>query len=294
MTTPPWVLHPSSHSVPVAPRNAAPHLDLFTESSMDATARASPGFSERAFEGAHSTPTVCFGLPPPLAPAPAPTTVNASPTAAADATAAVAAATTTASFDLASLVAPAPAPATATATAIGVEPSRLHDAHLPGHQWSNSGQAPEQLLASLMQSTLGSGPPAVSWWDNSITSAAFAQPLVDDWPHVASASAGSSLTISSSSSYRSGNGLPLVGSRIKPFIARLHSMLADPDHFMDCLCWDDEGLCFIVAHTTPRLFDEVLPTAFGHRNLHSFTRQLNIYGFRRCTTAELRDKLDVA
>lgn len=62
-------------------------------------------------------------------------------------------------------------------------------------------------------------------------------------------------------------------------IARLQSMLSNPDRFGDCLIWDTDGLCFIVAHTAPGLYEEVLPEAFRHSNLHLFTRQLNIYRF---------------
>lgn len=85
----------------------------------------------------------------------------------------------------------------------------------------------------------------------------------------------------------------MLDLRIKPFIAKLHDMLSNPDRFGDCFMWDSDGVCLLVAHNAPRLYEQVLPAAFGHSNLHSLTRQLNIYGFRRCTRAGLAAKLDV-
>ncbi len=82
-------------------------------------------------------------------------------------------------------------------------------------------------------------------------------------------------------------------ARLKPFIEKLYNILAQPASFRDCLVWDEAGTAFIVSHANPRLLQQVLPDAFGHSNLHSFTRQLNIYGFTRCTSAELLSKLDV-
>lgn len=82
-------------------------------------------------------------------------------------------------------------------------------------------------------------------------------------------------------------------ARLKPFIEKLFNILAQPASFRDCLVWDESGTAFIVSHANPRLLQQVLPDAFGHSNLHSFTRQLNIYGFTRCTSAELLSKLDV-
>lgn len=82
-------------------------------------------------------------------------------------------------------------------------------------------------------------------------------------------------------------------ARLKPFIEKLFNILAQPAAFRDCLVWDESGTAFIVSHANPRLLQQVLPDAFGHSNLHSFTRQLNIYGFTRCTSAELLSKLDV-
>ena len=82
-------------------------------------------------------------------------------------------------------------------------------------------------------------------------------------------------------------------AQLKPFIEKLYSILVRPSSFRDCLVWDEAGTAFIVSHANPRLLQQVFPDAFGHSNLHSFTRQLNIYGFTRCTSAELLRKLNV-
>lgn len=62
-------------------------------------------------------------------------------------------------------------------------------------------------------------------------------------------------------------------ARLKPFIEKLYSILSQPANFRDCLVWDEGGTCFIVSHANPRLLSQVLPDAFGHSNLHSFTSQ---------------------
>jgi hypothetical protein len=72
----------------------------------------------------------------------------------------------------------------------------------------------------------------------------------------------------------------------------MYDLLAHPANFRDCSVWDEAGAAFIVSHANPRLLQQVFPGAFGHSNLHSFTRQLNIYGFARITSTELRSKLD--
>ncbi|KAK4055260.1 hypothetical protein OIV83_000542 [Microbotryomycetes sp. JL201] len=79
--------------------------------------------------------------------------------------------------------------------------------------------------------------------------------------------------------------------KIKPFIAKLTHLVDNPDEFRDCIVWDDAGSSFIVCHASGRLLQEVLPKFFGHSNIHSFTRQLNVYGFTRMSQAELADKL---
>jgi len=84
-----------------------------------------------------------------------------------------------------------------------------------------------------------------------------------------------------------------LSSGLQPFVEKLYRMLSQPTSFCGCVSWDTAGTSFIVSHNNPRLYTHVLPDAFGHSNLHSFTRQLNIYGFKRCTSMELLQKLDI-
>ncbi|GAA6052709.1 hypothetical protein NBRC10513_003438 [Rhodotorula toruloides] len=102
--------------------------------------------------------------------------------------------------------------------------------------------------------------------------------------------------------------------RVKPFIAKLNHLLGHPESYQDCIVWDSTGEAFIV-NANKRFCDEVLPRLFGHRNLASFTRQLNVrrelcastfpfseansarsqqvYGFRRLSNSELMSRIDV-
>ncbi|ORY73396.1 HSF-type DNA-binding-domain-containing protein [Leucosporidium creatinivorum] len=75
---------------------------------------------------------------------------------------------------------------------------------------------------------------------------------------------------------------------VKPFIAKLLELLDNPSEYCDCLVWDDAGRGVIICNS-PRLTQEILPRFFGHSNIHSFTRQLNVYGFSRMSQAELAD-----
>ncbi|GAA5944348.1 hypothetical protein JCM3775_002892 [Rhodotorula graminis] len=79
---------------------------------------------------------------------------------------------------------------------------------------------------------------------------------------------------------------------IKPFVQKLFSMLSDPEHYQDVILWNHAGDAFFVAHND-RFINEVLPNAFGHSNVHSFTRQLNVYNFQRMNVAQLRSALDL-
>ncbi|GAA5838544.1 hypothetical protein JCM9279_003277 [Rhodotorula babjevae] len=79
---------------------------------------------------------------------------------------------------------------------------------------------------------------------------------------------------------------------IKPFVQKLFQMLSDPEHYQDVILWNHAGDAFFVAHND-RFINEVLPNAFGHSNVHSFTRQLNVYNFQRMNVAQLRSALDL-
>ncbi|ORY81229.1 HSF-type DNA-binding-domain-containing protein [Leucosporidium creatinivorum] len=82
-------------------------------------------------------------------------------------------------------------------------------------------------------------------------------------------------------------------SKIAAFPARLLDLL-DDESYNDCLCWDSSGYGLIVCNASPRLLQEVLPANFKHSNINSFTRQLNVYGFKRMSQAELADRLDTS
>ncbi|KAK4699786.1 hypothetical protein P7C70_g6471, partial [Phenoliferia sp. Uapishka_3] len=92
----------------------------------------------------------------------------------------------------------------------------------------------------------------------------------------------------------SGASAPASGHpKIKPFVSKLHSLLADPDSFQDCIVWDQTGTSFVLSHANPRLLQDVLPKTFGHQNLQSFTRQLNVYDFKRLALPELLERLEL-
>ncbi|BGP21442.1 heat shock transcription factor [Rhodotorula toruloides] len=79
---------------------------------------------------------------------------------------------------------------------------------------------------------------------------------------------------------------------IKPFVQKLYNLLAEPQLYQDVILWNHTGDAFFVAHND-RFINEVLQTNFGHQNIHSFTRQLNVYGFQRMNIAQLRAGLDL-
>ncbi|BGP52504.1 hypothetical protein JCM8202_000151 [Rhodotorula sphaerocarpa] len=79
---------------------------------------------------------------------------------------------------------------------------------------------------------------------------------------------------------------------VKPFIFKIFSMLSDPERYQDVILWDHVGEAFFVAHND-RFVNEVLREQFQHTNIHSFTRQLNVYQFQRYTVAQLRSSLDL-
>ncbi|GAA5922106.1 uncharacterized protein JCM15063_003188 [Sporobolomyces koalae] len=79
---------------------------------------------------------------------------------------------------------------------------------------------------------------------------------------------------------------------VKPFIEKLFSILSRPSLYGDCMMWNEDGDSFFVAHTE-KLIREVLPEHFCHSNIHSFTRQLNVYNFTRMTVKQLRAGLSI-
>ena len=66
---------------------------------------------------------------------------------------------------------------------------------------------------------------------------------------------------------------------VKPFISKLHSMVADPNTD-DYFTWTSDGSGLTILNVE-RFVSELLPLYFKHSNLSSFVRQLNTYGFSK-------------
>eukprot|EP00331_Platyophrya_macrostoma_P022900 CAMPEP_0176439272 /NCGR_PEP_ID=MMETSP0127-20121128/19840_1 /TAXON_ID=938130 /ORGANISM="Platyophrya macrostoma, Strain WH" /LENGTH=245 /DNA_ID=CAMNT_0017823501 /DNA_START=28 /DNA_END=765 /DNA_ORIENTATION=+ len=70
--------------------------------------------------------------------------------------------------------------------------------------------------------------------------------------------------------------------KVAKFIERTFSFLKDKK-YAETVTWNRDGSIFIVKKIK-EFADEVLWHFFGHRNLSSFTRQMNLYGFERCAS----------
>ncbi|GAA6016779.1 hypothetical protein JCM10207_003249 [Rhodosporidiobolus poonsookiae] len=75
-----------------------------------------------------------------------------------------------------------------------------------------------------------------------------------------------------------------------PFISKLYHLLNNPV-YSDVIRWSGDGKSILYVHTSKRLLD-TLSRFFRHSNLHSFSRQLNIYAFVRLNTAQLLSTLE--
>ncbi|KAK4701703.1 hypothetical protein P7C70_g4525, partial [Phenoliferia sp. Uapishka_3] len=77
---------------------------------------------------------------------------------------------------------------------------------------------------------------------------------------------------------------------VTPFISKLSHLLSHSD-YTEFIRWNTAGDSFIFAHTSPDLLD-IFARFFRHSNVHSFVRQLNIYGFTRLSTLNLLSAID--
>ncbi|KAL8278792.1 hypothetical protein RQP46_008861 [Phenoliferia psychrophenolica] len=77
---------------------------------------------------------------------------------------------------------------------------------------------------------------------------------------------------------------------VTPFISKLSHLLSHSD-YTEFIRWNTSGDSFIFAHTSPDLLD-IFARFFRHSNVHSFVRQLNIYGFTRLSTLALLSAID--
>lgn len=70
-------------------------------------------------------------------------------------------------------------------------------------------------------------------------------------------------------------------SDLPQFVTKLYELVSQPD-IDSVVCWGRNGDTFIVLDLS-MFAQNVLPTYYKHDNFRSFERQLNIYGFQRCT-----------
>lgn len=78
--------------------------------------------------------------------------------------------------------------------------------------------------------------------------------------------------------------------QVTPFISKLCHLLQHKQ-YEPWIRWDSSGRYLLVAHTKPHLL-VILEKFFRHTVISSFIRQLNIYGFRRASTAILLSILE--
>ncbi|GAA99425.1 uncharacterized protein L969DRAFT_73394 [Mixia osmundae IAM 14324] len=74
------------------------------------------------------------------------------------------------------------------------------------------------------------------------------------------------------------------------FVATMIELLNDPDR-QDYIRWTPDGDAWICDPTHPSFVPEVLEANFSHKNLSSFARQLNAYGFKHLSADEIPDEI---
>lgn len=73
-------------------------------------------------------------------------------------------------------------------------------------------------------------------------------------------------------------------SKLTNFLIKLWSILED-DSIADTICWDSSGMSFHIIDLY-KFCEVVLPRFFKHKNMSSFVRQLNLYGFKKIAAVD--------
>ncbi|CAB9523374.1 Heat stress transcription factor [Seminavis robusta] len=79
------------------------------------------------------------------------------------------------------------------------------------------------------------------------------------------------------------------GTQQQGFAVKLHHMLSDVEAFGESgiVSWQPHGRCFVVRDRKA-FVERILPSYFLQSNFASFQRQLNLYGFKRLSSAQDR------
>lgn len=83
----------------------------------------------------------------------------------------------------------------------------------------------------------------------------------------------------SSSGSKSKNAVSSEFLAVPSFLLKTYDIVND-ESLNDIVRWNESGDAFIIAKTHD-FCEEILPTYFKHKNLSSFVRQLNMYGFHK-------------
>jgi len=74
------------------------------------------------------------------------------------------------------------------------------------------------------------------------------------------------------------NGSSTEFASVPSFLMKTYEIVSNSE-YKDIVKWSDEGDAFIILSND--FCDKILPTYFRHKNMSSFVRQLNIYGFKK-------------